>query len=531
MTRGEGFEAVLPLAKIKEIEDRVIANYSFNIGGAAEGGSVAGEPATAEDGASRQQCPTVESELRNPFSSLNHAIGFEVAFAERELSEALRKSERRVAGFKRGDRVGSLGLGPESTVQSPQSEKGEINEQEVLRHTCFECFHCGSIWRDDGEFGATRIGLDKGSHYVAMRSDALECNVGFNIPQWINRRLSWGQIMLDKLKAHQTLSLYGNVADLMKWWQKCAARSWTMDIAKKRATELAVGSYETDPNKLMPDFHSRDMTVDAQKDLKADTTEDKVGSFWFVIRDWDKFGNSRQVARGFVESWEMLLAIQKFWKVPNQRFCIDASKWGPQIEMMAAMNWELVTPAIPHPVTGRRDPYPSCWRLFYGDKRAEFKVHSPQSTVGENKKESSAVSEGQPSRIYQTSKDGIKYAYRVLKYRWSNISFEMQLDAVLARTPGMVRFESLNRDGLRGIDGKPDLITLAKEVKILTYEQQMSARYMTRVRGANKYEDIANREAHYRDCELMQLVRASQDGLLGHVASTAREIDAVAPQG
>jgi hypothetical protein len=41
----------------------------------------------------------------------------------------------------------------------------------------------------------------------------------------------------------------------------------------------------------------------------------------------------------------------------------------------------------------------------------------------------------------------------------------------------------------------------------------MSARYLV----DKKYEDIKNRKAHYRDCELMILVRASQDGLLGHL--------------
>jgi hypothetical protein len=547
--REEGFLATLPREKIKEIEERIIGEGigSVEPGGSTAGGNVgtaehstsniqhstlSGEHPTSNEGllASRRQhiggsvssgdetaeyasisAENFESCRRDASSTLSHAIGFAVAFATAELSAGLLRPERRHAGMKRG---------AEDLIKLPD---GGYNEAEVLKQTYYECFHCGSAWPDTP---AMRRQIDQSSYYVPSNPSALWENVGFSWPSWAGQRLAWGGEfnMLGFLRATKTYEEKGNVEPLRQWYQKSAARPWSLNMAKKRNLDVAVGSYETDPLKLMPDFHSRDMTVDAQKDLKAGADEDRVGSFWFVVRDWDKFGNSRQVARGFAESWEQLLSIQKFWKVPNQRFCIDASKWGPQIEMQAAMNWELVTPAVAHPITGRKDPYPSCWRLFYGDKRAEFRVEvvRVEGRNGDGKRtEPSAFSEGQPSRIYHTSKNGIKYAYRIFRYRWSNISFEMQMDAILARTQGMVRFESLPREGLRLIDGKPDLVTLAKEVKVLTYDQQMSARYLTRVRGVNKYEDIANREAHYRDCELMQLVRASQDGLLGHVAAVA----------
>ena len=428
---------------------------------------------------------------RNPLSAANHALGFELAWAQEELSTTLRQPARRHCGFKRG---------ADELIKLPG---GEYNEQEILNQTHFECFHCGGLWRDDGEFGPTRVGLDQSSHYVAARTDALPWNVGFNIPQWVNRRLSWGKIMLEKLLAQKIYDTTGNLAPLKKWWQKVAARTWDPDLMARHAeTQISVGSYELDPAKLIPDEHSRNLAVDCQKD----ETKDTVGTFWYVARAFDKFGNSRQLARGFARSWEEWIAVQKFWKIPNARVCIDSSHWTPQIMLRAASEYEEV--ARWNPMTQRQETYKSCWRLFFGDDARAFKVANGAS---------STFSPGQPTApVVVYDKEGRRIRLTLFKYRWSNLMFELQLDAILDGGPGMPRFEALPREKLTPF-------VQSKEAGILTYEKQMKARYKTEVRGKEKFVDIDNREAHYRDCELMQLVRASQDGLLGHVAVGAGE--------
>ena len=447
MTRPEDFQAVLPFSEIRRIEEET--NGEWN-----------------------DFCDAIEE-------------------ARKALTQKLTAAGNRVAGFNRG---------PDELVKKPN---GELDEAAVLRETHFQCFHCGGTWRDDGEFGPTRMLLDLCSHYVAARKDALPYNIGFNVPQWINRRLLWGPMLLQKLKAQATSKSTGNYEPIKQWWQKTAGRTWDPDfMAHNQTREVSTGSYETDPEKLMPEFHSRNMAVDCQKDLRAGPNEDRVGSFWVIVREYDKHGNSRQLARGFLESWDDLVRLQKFWKIPNQRVAIDSSHWTPQIMLKAAMEFEMVLPMKAHPLTGRKDPYPSCWRLFFGDARADFKING----------KSSAFSEGQPSPPFHvTDKDGRKHTMRLFKYRWSNIAFEMQLDAILSKTPGMPRFEVLARDQL-----PPEM--QAKESGILTYEQQLNARYLTKIRGKPFFADLDNREAHYRDCELMLLVRAAQDGLLGHVA-------------
>ncbi len=408
--------------------------------------------------------------------------------------------KRRDAGMQRG---------PEELVKLSD---GSFNAREVMRQTYYECFHCGSAWRDTVE---TRQQLDESSYYVPSNPSANPENVGFSWPSWAGQRLPWGgeQNMLGYLEAKQVLDRFGNVEKLRQWNQKSAARPWDPNFGKQKVIEISIGSYESDPSKLIENFHSRNMTVDSQKAKDAGPQEDRVGTFWYVIRDWDKSGNSVQVARGFAESWDQLLKIMMHWRLVNQRFCIDASKWGPEIEAMAAAHFELVKPLVPDPRTGQIGAeYPSCWRLFYGDKRAEFKIEVNGKAMP------SPVSSGQPSRMYTVNRNGRTWRFYLFKYRWSNIAFEKQLDALLSKAIGMPRFEALPREGLRLPNGQPDLVTLAKETGVLTFDQQMTARYVTKVRGVDKYEDIDNREAHYRDCELQQLVRASQDGLLGHVA-------------
>jgi len=168
------------------------------------------------------------------------------------------KLRGKVAGFQRG---------PEELIKFPN---GDYNESAILRETHFECFHCGGLWRDDGEFGPTRIGLDVSSHYIATRTTAITGNVGFNVPQWINRRLPWGVMMLEKLNAQKTNKLFGNVSDLKKWWQKTAARTWDDEIYLGRTSAMPMNIFNDE--QPLPGEKLRMAEVDVQ---------DRGTNLWF----------------------------------------------------------------------------------------------------------------------------------------------------------------------------------------------------------------------------------------------------------
>jgi hypothetical protein len=131
-----------------------------------------------------------------------------------------------------------------------------------LRETYFECYHCGSRWDDTP---AIREQLDRSSFYVPLRKDALPENIGFNFPQWINRRLAWGPILLNKLKAQRSAETRGNYGPLRLWWQKQAARTWDKDMMAKAPEKIAASIY--DGKEQLPGELVRISGTDCQHEL------------------------------------------------------------------------------------------------------------------------------------------------------------------------------------------------------------------------------------------------------------------------
>ena len=402
------------------------------------------------------------------------------------LTNRLRAADRRDCGFKRGD---------ESKVKLAD---GSYDENEIINGTYYECYSCGSHWPDDGENGPVRIALDQSSHYVVSRPTALPENKGFNFPQWINRRLPWGGMMLDYLKAKKAADENGNVEPIKQWWQKTAARTWSRNVIEKNIT-ITPGSY--DPIAIMENEHSRNMAVDCQQSEDGQT----VGTFWYVCRVVDKSGNSRQIARGWARSWDQVIAVQKQWKIPSQRVVVDAAKWTPQIMLKAAAEHEVVTrekkvPFLP-------PTYVSTWYLLFGDDARSFPKH-PDG-------QSRPYSPAKPTRLPVFDASGRKVMITVHSIRWSNLAFKLQLDSIRMGLPGMPKFEVLSREHL-------DDQTRLKETGDLTYEKQMSAEYLTEKKG-QQYFDKLRKDNHYFDCECMLLVRMAMDGILGHIAPPTDE--------
>ena len=403
---------------------------------------------------------------------------------------------RRVAGFRRG---------PEELIKSVT---GDYNEAVILRETHFECFHCGGIWRDDGESGPTRVALDRSSWYVSARPEALREHVGFNFPQWINRRLPWGKIMLEKLKRTKTAESTGNWEPIKQWWQKTAARTWDPEMMRPAQQTVSVGSY--DPEQVMPDEHSRNMAVDCQEDAdhKRQTGQSVTGWFWYVVRVFDKQGNSRQLARGFCKSFAAWIAVQKRWGVPNDRVVIDVRDWGAQIKMEAVRHHEVVKMDRPTMFFGGSEKLVT-WYLFQAENMQKPFLHPRE-------KQYRAWSPIQPElgKLLE-EKTGKIRNIPLRRVRFNKVPIQLQLDALRSGAPGMARFEYLNRDQLRTPEGLADKLTQEMETGNRTYEKQMDAQYYDPL--THKYVELRP-DDHYSWCEQALLVRVGMDGLLGQAA-------------
>jgi hypothetical protein len=423
-----------------------------------------------------------------------------VTAAREELSKKLRG---KVAGFKRG------------ADELIKNVDGSYIEAAVLRETHFECYHCGGIWRDDGEFGPTRIALDqsagKEENWVPARKDALPGNIGFNTPQWINRRLSWGKLMLEKLKNQRIARDTGNFEPIKKWWQKTAARTWDPEYMYQRTQTVSVGSY--DPNQLIADEHSRNMAVDCQQeqDHFDRTGQSITGWFWYIVRIYDKFGNSKQLARGYVKRWEDWIAVQKHWKVPNSRVVVDVDHWGTQIMAKAAECRDIIKVEKPLPPFYLRERTET-WYLFAAENRkVNFKHRDGQVRPW---------SPAQPVSTNAISVDGKLLRVMLNRIRWEKRAIQLQLDAIRSGAPGMPKFEVLAREQLKLPNGEPDKLTLEMEQGNCTYQKQMDAQYF--VPEENKYKELRP-DDHYSWCEQALLVRQAMDGLFGHSGVFATE--------
>lgn len=269
-------------------------------------------------------------------------------------------------------------------------------------------------------------------------------------------------------------------------------------LLEHKETSVSIGSY--DPNEVMPDEHSRNMGVDCQQDqdIMDRTGKSVTGWFWYVIRAIDKFGNTKQLDRGFAKSWDEWRSVQSRWKVPNDRVCIDIGQWGTQIQSMAADQREIIRIEKPLPPFYLREKVVT-WYLFDAEKLRKNFTHADGVQRPWSPPQQIPVplidSEGKSRRIL------------LKKIRFDRDTFNLQLDAIRSGAPGMPKFDCLSREFLS--DRTKEIETGDR-----TYSRQMDARYY--VPEKKKYEEL-RADDHYQWCEIAILVRMAMDGLVGHV--------------
>ena len=391
-------------------------------------------------------------------------------------------------GFMRGDNA--------------KLESGEYDERAILRETHYECFDCRGKWYDTPE---TREALDKSAGepggYVPVKPDAHPSRVGFNFPQWINQRLPWGEMMLDKMRADENFRTFGTYELRKIWWQKTAARTYAKEIDAPRAS-VVTGSY--DVKDKIPNEASRSMAVDCQQDDVATAASGKstMGHFWYVARAIDKSGNMFQLARGYATSVGEWQEVQKRLEIPNENVGIDAGFWRNEVIDMAAKNiaqykrlvrkhgrWIEVMRLSTYTVlvgSGKR----TSWRHKDGRHRSV----SPEQTQSRR-----IEWQGKPLEI------------KIPLYEWSNLTVKDQLSELIRGGQGRAEFKSLSRAQL------PEAVLL-KESGNLTYENQMAAEFRTEKKGV-PFWDKSRKDNHYFDCEAMALVLFGLGGFLGVAAA------------
>ena len=360
-----------------------------------------------------------------------------------------------------------------------------------------ECVHCGArLFDTPGMRQALMASYEQ--DYQKGEPTPYRLHVGFWNPEPCSVTVPWKQTMKRYALAKKEVE-FGNVGDLQEWYMDNWATPWDPDVLETASVTLSPGSY--DPNLLIPHEVSRNLAVDVQMDLEHHRLTGKsiAGPCWVIARIYDKWGNSRQLARHYCNNIEDVVKIQQFWKIPNDRVMIDGQKWPAQVRMWAVKYREERARATPHPLFGDK-PETICWRIVYTENPKNPYKH----VDGRNRAWSEKFRE---TGTFQDA-DGKRTTVQLEGVRFSKMTIQLQLDAIYSGAAGMPKFEVLDREHLKMLGGEPDHLTLEMETGMREYHRQMTAQEY----DSRKRKFIEKRpDDHYSWCEQALLLRQAID--------------------
>jgi len=285
----------------------------------------------------------------------------------------------------------------------------------------------------------------------------------------------------------------GNSVKLAQWFMAERAVFFSEDLLQPQLVQLAE---VFDPKTKIANWHHDGMTIDCQKHRTLDT----VGTFHWSVDTADKNGNSFEMMRGFAESWEELVAVQKKYKVRNKYVCIDGRKWTPEILRRCAMYRELDKGMQ----FGREVDYWSCWTVLLGDAPMRNSYQWPD-------KQWRLWAPGMRRVENVLDEQGRRIAVSVFMFRWAHTGVADLLHEILIGGEGKVKFIAQKRAALAPRDQ-------AFEVGDMGYDEQMSAELRSLRNGRATWLRIGSRPNHRLDIGRMRLVRLLMASLIGYVA-------------
>lgn len=344
----------------------------------------------------------------------------------------------------------------------------------VARTARLECFKCGHHVEDTP---ANRRRLDDTHRYQPMNPGADTAIAGYHWPAVANQDISFGSLVVKYLKAKEQQENHGYLLPLVEFYQKQLARAWNLN------TVVDYRRVSWEPYDVAAEWSAeafRFITIDCQKDFKE---------FWAVARSWAANGESRQLDRQRLESWEEVAMFQSQWKVKDQHVFVDC---GYEQTKVAA---ECIKHGHVGQVGGRKVWL--CWVAMKGVRQEVF-THTNAKKVSE-KRIYSALD-------YLTPNIGQRgTSYRCPFFAWSNLSVK---DILRRHRDG----ESAKFLSLPDTDPPSD---------VWSYTAQMNSEIRVKEVDENGkkisvWKPVGKRPNHYWDCEAMQVAAACICGIIGY---------------
>jgi hypothetical protein len=338
-----------------------------------------------------------------------------------------------------------------------KNKDGTWNIAKASKSPWLECYHCKHQLTDTAQ---NRRYLNDTGRYICTKADG---DITVHSYRWnalANIDVPFSKLVAEFLYATEEKRQSNNLSPIFDFWMQRLARPYPTQFVAALC-DIILADYN--PSDKWGDYTF--MTVDCQKD----------DFFYYVIRSWNKAGESRLIKYGSVHGWSELRRIQLDNKIDNRCFFIDSGYKADVVYAKAVEYSKTVQ------VTSRRTES-LIWKTLKGDGKWRYK-----------------------------HKDGVEREYDELAYRdagngkvcpgflWSNPSIKNRLSHL--------------RDG----KGTAWLANNVDE----DYKTQLNSEVFTLMPGKNgqrpywKWEAKPNVPNHYWDCECMQVVAALMTKCLG----------------
>ena len=346
-------------------------------------------------------------------------------------------------------------------VKFPQDAKvnGEWDLLKVQKETTYECQSCKASLPDNS---GVRHEANKRGAFVSRSAGKPVGSIGL---QWnALATMSWGELAIERIKAKSYLR-DGDREPIKIFIQKRLAMEFKEEPDEINIT-AASGGYllEQDweeeggfvkgkpvPGSLLSEEMRKAPDFVRMRFMSVDVQ--RRGFYW-VVRSWNGEGSSRLIQCGYCFTWFELVDIQKKYQTHSANVFVDSGDQQDEVLTACANNG---------------------WHATRGDQRNEFtwRVRTPVGTKSEHRPYSPPVVENIGTK-------------RTKRTYFSNLRFKDTLSL-------LIRQGSHTR-----ADNVPD-----------EYLQQMTAERRTvSQNGRAIWEQIASRDNHFWDCEVMQMLPA-----------------------
>lgn len=348
------------------------------------------------------------------------------------------------------------------------NKDGVWNYQEAAKTARLECINpnCKHQYPDQPQ---VRRYLNDSGLYINTKKDGNPKRISYRWNALANMEIQFADLCIEYLQAKDALSLEGSKLRLTEFYQKRLAKPFNTSV-QAALSKIVIEDY--DPLENWGEFTF--MSIDCQSAL----TE-----FYYVIRSWNKMGESRLRKWGRVTTWDDLRKLQEEYKVRDQCVLVDSGDLATQVYAKCCEFGHTG-------VVGGKKMWLS-WIALKGFDAIDF-AH-PDNT----RKLYSTESRGDPN--LGTAAKGKTCPL----FRWSNYSYKNMLVHL--------------RDGKGTKWSAPEFDA--------EYERQMNSEVLQRTidKRNNKEKWIwvvkTGVPNHFWDCELMQLVGASMVNVVGNLST------------